>query len=136
MNKIISTTLLSSTMLLTGCATILGNNTQTLPIVTSPNGAEFKITDERGNVIQQGITPTTVTLPKHNGRYFGRKTYVINFTKAGYQPLYFPLLTQINGKYIFGNILFGGPLGWFVLDPLNGGMYDISPIEVKANLTK
>lgn len=136
MKKILSATLLTSTMALTGCATIMGDNTQSLPIITNPSGAEFKITDEKGHIVQQGITPATVSLPKHDGSYFGKKTYSINFAKEGYQPKMFPLQTNPNAKYILGNAIFGGLVGWFILDPLNGGMYDISPTEVNTDLSK
>lgn len=138
MNKIKSmmtaSTLAVATLGLTGCATIMGSPAQSLPIYSNPQGADYKITDEKGYVIQEGKTPAVAVLPKHDGSYFGKKTYSISFTKEGYKPLIYPLKTDVNGKYILGNLIFGSVIGWFILDPLNGGMYDISPTTVETNL--
>ena len=56
MKKILSAVLLSSVMLLGGCATIMGDKTQVMPVSSSPSDATIKITDERGiEVIREKI---------------------------------------------------------------------------------
>lgn len=136
MKKLMSVLLAVSALMLSGCATIMGEKTQALPLATNPEGAHFKIIDEKGHVFQEGTTPTTVILPKHDGSYFGKKSYVIHFSKEGYRSTSVPLQTNANGKYIIGNLFFGGLAGYLLVDPFNGGMYDISPISVTTDLDK
>jgi len=78
----------------------------------------------------KGTTPTTVTL-----QYWGKKTYTVTITKPGYQSQSIPIAATANGWYIGGNILFGGLIGWFILDPLNGNMYTLSPDTLTWNLS-
>jgi len=40
-----------------------------------------------------------------------------------------------NGWYIGGNILFGGLIGWFLVDPWNGHMYNLEPENINATLS-
>lgn len=121
---------------LTGCATIAGDKTQTIPLITNPDGVSYKVTDERGVVVSQGVTPSSITLSKHNGSYFGKKSYTVTFEKEGYSPVSTSLQAHANGKYILGNLLFGGVLGWLIIDPLNGGMYDLSPEKILVEMDK
>jgi hypothetical protein len=39
-----------------------------------------------------------------------------------------------NGWYIAGNLVFGGLIGWFIVDPFNGAMYNLSPETIDAPL--
>ena len=41
---------------------------------------------------------------------------------------------QANGWYLGGNLLFGGLIGWFIVDPLNGKMYTLSPGTINTSL--
>lgn len=136
MRKIASILLASSVLTMAGCATIVGEKTQTLPISSNPDGAYYSITDETGTVIQKGQTPSTVTLEKSDGSYFGKKTYTLEFSKDGYLPVTYPLKTSVNGWYIGGNLVFGGLIGYLLVDPFNGGMYSISPDKVDVSLSK
>ena len=34
----------------------------------------------------------------------------------------------------FDNIIFGGLIGWFIVDPLNGAMYNLSPKQIGVSL--
>lgn len=72
MNKFLATWL-APILVLSGCATIMGESSQTVPIKSQPSGAVFKIQDETGVIVQSGVTPANVSLPKGNGKYFGRK---------------------------------------------------------------
>lgn len=122
-------------LFLSGCATIMGDSAQTVPIQSQPSGATFKIQDELGNVVQSGVTPANVSLPKGNGKYFGKKQYQVSFEKQGYQPLVYKLQTSPNGWYLGGNLIFGGLLGYLIVDPLsNGKMFTISPKKVDVPL--
>ncbi|WGM02935.1 hypothetical protein [Arsenophonus nasoniae] len=119
---------------LSGCATIVGEKTQRIQIESNPTDAEFTIKDERGAIISHGKTPQGVTLEKSDGSYFGKKSYEITLTKDGFNQVTLPLRNSANGWYIGGNIVFGGLIGWLVVDPFNGGMYTIHPKEINAVL--
>lgn len=126
--------LLLGTVTLSGCATIVGDDTQLVQVNSDPVGAKFAIKDETGAVVAQGTTPQGVTLSKSDGSYFGKKSYQITMTKDGYSPTTSPIKASANGWYIGGNILFGGLIGWLAVDPFNGGMYTLHPKQTNAIL--
>jgi protein involved in sex pheromone biosynthesis len=64
MNKNIAILIMAAVFFLGGCATIVGDKTQLLPIASTPNDASIIITDEKGSEIFKGKTPATVTLHK------------------------------------------------------------------------
>lgn len=123
-----------STLLLSGCATIIGDKTQVVPISSTPSEASILITDEKGAQVFKGLTPTSVTLQKSDGSYWGKKSFTVEITKDGYNKQVIPITASANGWYIGGNFLFGGLIGWFIVDPLNGAMYTLSPEQITSNL--
>jgi hypothetical protein len=131
MRSLMTSSLLAVTLITSGCATILGKPTQTMPIASTPDGATIVVVDESGAEVFRGNTPTTVTLSKHNGRYFGGKTFRVSLIKDGYKSQEVPVYSGVSGWY-FGNILLGGLIGMLVVDPLNGGMYTLSPEVIAA----
>jgi len=130
--KSFSHTLTLLAALLTGCATIVGDKTQLIPISSQPDLASIVITDETGSQVFKGTTPTTVTLPKSDGSYWGKKSYEVIITKPGYASHTIPITASANGWYLAGNFVFGGLIGWFVVDPFNGAMYTLSPKQIAA----
>lgn len=118
----------------TACATIVSDKTQLMNISSNPNEASISIADEKGQTIFQGKTPTNVTLQKSDGSYWGKKSYIVTVSKLGYATQIIPVTASANGWYIAGNIVFGGLIGWFVVDPFNGGMYTLSPKDINASL--
>ena len=124
----------SVSFFLTGCATIVGDKTQTVQVNSNPAGADFIIKDESGKTISSGKTPQNVTLEKSDGSYFGKKSYQITFSKENYQPVTLPIKASANGWYIGGNFVFGGIVGWLLVDPFNGGMYPLSPGSLNPGL--
>ncbi len=133
-HKFLIAALCGISMLTSGCATIMGDKSQNLSINSNPTGTNFEVIDETGKVVHNGVTPAQVDLPKHSGSYFGKKEYKIRFNKDGYQSETVQLKTSANGLYVLGNFVFGGPVGWFLVDPNNGGMYNISPNKVDTSL--
>lgn len=117
-----------------GCATIVGHPTQLMPINSTPSDAAILITDEKGVDIFKGATPTTVTLQKSNGTYWGKKSYTVRISKDGFESQLIPITASANGWYIGGNILFGSIIGWFIVDPLNGNMYNLTPEAINTSL--
>lgn len=118
----------------TACATIVGQPTQTIPITTTPSDASISITDEAGVQVFKGTTPTSVTLQKSTGSYWGKKSFTITISKAGFKDQTVAVTASANGWYIAGNLVFGGLIGWFIVDPLNGNMYTLSPDAVNGSL--
>ncbi|EID6396113.1 hypothetical protein LB995_005471, partial [Escherichia coli] len=78
-------------ILLSGCATIVGDETQLVQVNSNPSGASFKVKDESGVIVAQGKTPQGVTLAKSDGSYFGKKSYQITMEKDGYEPVTLPI---------------------------------------------
>jgi len=60
----------------------------------------------------------------------------VTISKDGYKTQTIPVKSKPNGWYIAGNFIFGGLIGWFIVDPLNGAMYNLSPEQVNASLGK
>ncbi|MEA3250589.1 MAG: hypothetical protein U9Q35_03265 [Pseudomonadota bacterium] len=125
-----------STLALSGCATIVGDRDETVTLNSSPSDAHIVITDERGNEVISDTTPTTAQLKKADGSYFGGKTYTVEISKDGYDSRTLTINSTPNGWYIAGNIVFGGLIGWLVVDPLTGAMYNLSPSEINASLNE
>lgn len=125
-----------SLVALSGCASIVGDKDQTIAFNSTPSQAEILITDETSKKVFAGTTPTTVTLKKADGTYFGGKTYTVNISKDGFDPRTLTINSTPNGWYVAGNLLFGGLVGWLVVDPLTGAMYNLSPSEIDASLNE
>jgi hypothetical protein len=126
--------LLCATTLSGGCATIVGDKTQLIPIDSDPELASVVIIDESGRQVFSGTTPTRVTLDKSDGSYWGGKSYTVTITKPGYASREIPVRSSANGWYIAGNLVFGGLIGWFIVDPFNGGMYTLTPKQIETEL--
>jgi len=119
---------------LTGCASIVGERQQAVTINSTPAEASVTITDERAKEVHSGTTPLTVQLAKSDGSYFGGKTYTVNVSKSGFESREVAIEARPNGWYIAGNLAFGGLIGWLVVDPLTGAMYNLKPDAVDVAL--
>ena len=119
---------------LTACASIVGTRTQTIAIASTPAGAHISIKDESGVEVFKGETPADVTLEKHNGHYFGGKSFMVTISKDGFKEQVVAVEAHPNGWYIGGNLVFGGLIGYLAVDPFNGGMYTLSPDAVSVSM--
>lgn len=128
------TAAIATVSLMTGCATIVGEKEQSITINSSPSNANVLITDERSMEVHSGSTPTTVQLRKSDGSYFGGKTYTVEISKDGYESRAMMINASPNGWYIGGNIIFGGLIGWLIIDPFTGAMYNLTPDTLNASL--
>ena len=131
--KLMIAVLVLPTILLTGCASIVGKDVFPLTINSNPDGASIIIQDERGKKVFTGTTPTTVTLNAGES-YFHAKSYNITFSKPGYAEQYVEVKATLSGWY-FGNILFGGLIGLLIVDPISGKMWKL-PTDVSADLSQ
>jgi len=125
--------LLALTMLIS-CATIIGKGgPETLNVRSAPDQASIVITDESGTKIFEGKTPTNVSLEKKKG-YFSGKKYTVKIAKTGYAEQTVTVDTRVNGWYIGGNLIFGGLIGWLIVDPATGAMWTLDTKEINVTL--
>jgi hypothetical protein len=125
--------LLASTMLIS-CATIMGKSgPETLNIRSTPDQASVVIADETNATIFEGKTPTTLPLEKKKG-YFSGKKYTVKIKKEGYAEQTVTIDTKVNGWYIGGNLIFGGLIGWLIVDPATGAMWSLDTNEINSTL--
>ena len=117
---------------MTGCASIFSGSTQTLTFKSVPDTANITITNKSGEKIHTSSTPATVTLKRGNG-YFKPAGYEITFSKEGFQTKTVQVKATVNGWYI-ANIIFGGLIGFLIVDPATGAMYTLSPSDINSVL--
>lgn len=117
---------------LSACASIIAGTDQTQRFASDPNEASIRIYNTRsGQEITNGTTPQQITLKRGDG-YFRNGRYRIVIEKEGFQTKEFNLEGTPNGWYIGGNLIFGGLIGYLILDPATGGMWTLQPkIDIK-----
>jgi hypothetical protein len=118
---------------ISGCASIVGERSQILNISSSPQRANIVIRDKHNKTIYQGVTPTTVSLEKGDG-YFSGQRYQVTMYGIQDNKETVTVDTYPNMWYIFGNIIFGGLIGWLIVDPATGAMWELYPDKVHASL--
>jgi hypothetical protein len=118
---------------LTGCATIINGKTQTVNVVTTPPGAQVHIKSEDGSFETTAVTPAMVTLPRGTP-YFHGYDFTVDVVKDGYAAQSDQLTHHVSGWYAGGNLLFGGLLGYLVVDPLTGSMWKLDKDTVSFQL--
>lgn len=121
-------------ILFTNCATIVSPSNYPINIKSNPPGANITISDKQGLQIYNGITPAMVTL-KAGAGYFAKAEYRILFTMDGYDAQIVPVTFHLNGWYI-GNVVFGGLIGWLIVDPLTGAMWAIDSSYINPTLNR
>jgi hypothetical protein len=129
---------ITAAALLSGCASIVSHSSWPVAFKSTPDQADFTITNftitnKKGEKIHTGTTPATVTLTSGAG-YFGGETYNVTFGKNGYQDKTGTLDTGING-WSWGNFLFGGVIGLLIIDPATGAMWRL-PESYHADLSE
>lgn len=119
---------------LAGCATIINGHTAPVTIATAPPGINVSISNSKGMPIANQKTPFTVVLKKGNGFFSGEK-YKIEVEKpeGGIGTAY--IETTVSASYMLGNLVFGGPLGWFIVDPSSGAMWSFKDDYYNFNLS-
>lgn len=94
--------------ILSGCASIVSGNQQTLYIETPEvEGAECKLKDSKAGSWYLESTPDAVTVLKGNG------PMNVKCTKKGYKTTVVSVNEGVSGA-TFGNIILGGGIGIFV----------------------
>jgi hypothetical protein len=119
---------------LAACASIVSDSKEVVTISSNPTAAQIAIADESGIEVYRGTTPATITLDASAG-YFDGQEYTITFSKDGYDPTTIKVDSRINGWYV-GNIVFGGLIGWLIVDPLTGAMWALETEQVNDTLAE
>lgn len=105
------------------CATIVSDNDYMVTFTSSPQDAEATITNEDGVPVHRDQTPFSVTLKASHG-YFDGMDYAVRFKKKCYQRVDTTLDSSLDGWY-WANILFGGLIGFLIVDPATGSMWKL-----------
>ena len=125
--------ILSVLISISGCASIVSDSRYPVQVNSAPVGVSFEVKNEDNRVVASGVTPTNIML-KSGAGYFNGEEYTFTFTSDCNSTRQQILDSELDGWY-FGNILFGGLIGLFVVDPLTGAMFKL-PENVNQNLLK
>ncbi len=115
--------------LLTGCATIVSKSDYPVSISSQPQGADITVVNRAGKAVFSGKTPTTITL-KAGAGYFKGENYFVTFKNEGFTMQTVQVERGIDGWYIAGNLVFGGLIGWLIVDPATGSMWTLKNLHV------
>lgn len=105
-----------------GCATIMHGANQDVGISSTPSGALITV-----NNVSHGTTPTITKLKREDN-------HIVRIELEGYQPFEATLTKSVSG-WVWGNIVFGGLIG-LAVDAISGGIYNLSPEQLTATLSK
>ncbi len=120
--------------LFTNCASIVSKSSYPLSISSEPSESKITITNKKNIEIFSGNTPANIKLRSSNG-FFSKAEYSIKFEKNGYKTKTVPITFKLDGWY-FGNLAFGGIIGFLIVDPATGAMYKIDEKHMNIALEK
>ena len=125
---------MTTAILFSSCATIMGKSSYPVSIRTTPAGANLSITDKRSKEVYKGTTPAIVKL-KSSAGFFSKAEYQVKLSAPGYGEQVLPINYKIDGWY-FGNLFIGGLLGMLIIDPATGAMWKLSTPPIEVSLAK
>jgi hypothetical protein len=105
---------------MSGCATIIDGTRQKISFSSNPSNAEVVVD---GRLV--GKTPLTEDLKR-------KHTHSVKISLEGYHPYELTIIKKVN-SWVWGNIVFGGFIG-LGIDALTGGLYELTPTQVSADL--
>jgi len=118
---------------LTSCASAIRGSKENFVFSSNPQGATLMIFDKNNTAIAKLTTPAEIALKKGAG-FFSGQNYTAKATKEGYKPSSFRIDNNLNiSAYLFGNILFVGVLGYVIVDPLTGAMWNLEASNVTTD---
>jgi len=118
----LSIVVLASSLVFSGCASIVTGSTQEMTFDSNPDGALVSV-----NGRPMGRTPLVIRLNKDS------EDQELTFSKEGYRTASFPIASKVN-PWFWGNIVCGGLLGSST-DGISGAMHEYSPSHYMATLT-
>ncbi|HYF30321.1 MAG TPA: hypothetical protein VD993_04325 [Chitinophagaceae bacterium] len=132
MKKFLLPVSLFTVLICASCASIVSKSIYNVRLASSPSEATVQVFDKMGREIFNGTTPTQVEL-KSGAGYFKKAEYIIKYSKEGYLTKEVTISADINGWY-FGNIVFGGLIGFLIVDPATGAMYRLDRTDLNETL--
>ena len=108
--------------LVAACATIMHGTSQQVGINSQPPGATVVVDSQTA-----GTTPVAAKLAR-------KRSHRITVTMPGYQQFEMVTTRKTSG-WVWGNIVFGGLIG-LIVDASTGGLYDVRPEQVNAQLAR
>jgi hypothetical protein len=134
MKRMISIITMAAVLLATtGCASIISGGSQDISFNSDPTGASLTVYDWNNLVVFESRTPANVTLDRGAGFFEGAR-YTVEVASEGYETATVRITPKMNGWYIGGNFLIGGLIGWLIIDPISGAMWNLSPDQINTNL--
>lgn len=117
-----------------GCASIIkGGSSQAIQFKSYPSGANCDVHDFiTNNKLSSITTPAIVPLEKSKG-YFKYAKYRVNCSLEGRNSQEAIIEGYANGWYIGGNLIFGGLIGYLIVDPATGAMWSLEPELVSVD---
>ena len=112
--------MISAMLFLTGCATLMHGTHQSIAIGSRPARAGVWIDNYFA-----GHTPVSVDLKRN-------RNHLIRIELDGFEPYEIHCSKRLSG-WVFGNLVFGGILG-FCVDAFSGGIYCLTPDQIQACL--
>jgi hypothetical protein len=119
---------------ISGCASIISKDTYPMKLDSDPKGAKVQIIDQYGRVVFQDITPTTAQIDVGDG-FFKKADYTIKFELDGHMTKIYKPDIGIDPTYVVGNLFFGQIIGWLVIDPATGAMWELKSRYLHADFT-
>lgn len=107
---------------LVSCASIIHGTSQQVGIGSTPSGAKVTVSGQ-----SFGTTPTIADLKRSDN-------HIVKVDLDGYLTYETTLTKKVSG-WVWGNILFGGLIG-LAVDAISGGLYNLSPEQIQAILSK
>lgn len=120
--EILSLVCLTLIIALTGCATIMHGTRQGISISSVPTGATVTIDGQSA-----GKTPISPDLSR-------KEKHLVKIELEGYMPFEMYVNRKVSG-WVWGNVAFGGLIG-LAVDAISGGLYNLTPELVQAQLSK
>lgn len=118
--KLKAVTLALSVLSLSACCTMHDGTTQTVNIETNAP-AKYKITNEDGDIVSEGVAPTVVNLKR------GDAPYRIVLKRSDTSPEASNTINDNPNGWLWGNILLGGIIGTIV-DYSDGAAWDLDKV--------
>lgn len=109
----------ASFLIISGCASIAGNNTRMVRVDSQPSGAAIFVDNQ-----QFGVTPAVITLPNH---IYGGKS--ITLRKRGYQDQTALVNTKFQPIAILDILLWPT----FLVDAATGDLVKIDPANLNMH---
>lgn len=121
-------------MFMPSCASIVSKSSYPVSIDSNPQGAEIVIKNRKGEDVYNGTTPATIKL-KSSSSYMRGEKYTIIIKAPGHMEQTAYVGSKLNGWY-GANIFLGGIIGFFIVDPATGAMFQLDSTPINLTLPK